>query len=278
MKILLKIKLALLFISLLLSCNSKPETVKIENQKRSVVQMVTSHGTMSMELFNETPLHRDNFIKLVNKKAYDSLLFHRVIESFMIQGGDPESRNAASKTLLGEGDLGYTVKAEFNPTLFHKKGALATARIESLDRVSSAIQFYIVQGKVLNDSLIDTLEYRINKMLARHYTINDSLYRPLWLDYTKAIDEDNKELYNSINDSINAIAKSYSNFKKYAIPQSHRDIYKTIGGTPHLDQNYTVFGQVIEGLQVIDSIAKIDVDENNRPLSDVRILSVRLKN
>ena len=214
MKILLKIKLVLLFISLLLSCNSKPETVKIENQKRSIVQMVTSHGTMTLELFNETPLHRDNFIKLVNEKAYDSLLFHRVIESFMIQGGDPESRNAASEILLGEGDLGYTVKAELNPNLFHKKGALATARIESLDRASSAIQFYIVQGKVLNDSLLETLESRINKMLARHYTINDSLYKPLWLDYTKAIDEDNKELYNSINDSINAIAKSYSDFKK----------------------------------------------------------------
>jgi peptidyl-prolyl cis-trans isomerase B (cyclophilin B) len=239
--------------------------------------MVTNYGTMTMELYNETPLHRDNFIKLINEKVYDSLLFHRVIETFMIQGGDPDSKNATPEALLGEGDLGYTVEAEFSPDLFHKKGALATAREESLSRASSAVQFFIVQGKVFNDSLLDHAESRINSMLARHHVINDSTYRPLWNDFIKAIESENENQAMTLNDSINTIAKTYTNFENYTIPNSHRNVYKTVGGTPHLDQNYTVFGQVIDGMEVIDSIAATKTGEGDRPISDVRILSVRLK-
>lgn len=274
----LKNTLIILFIFSFLSCKQKEETEKVELQERKKVEMITNFGTMVFELYNETPSHRDNFIKLINDKAYDSLLFHRVIENFMIQGGDPDSRNAPSGTSLGEGDLDYTVKAEFHPDLFHRKGALATARVESLDRASSAIQFFIVQGEVYNDSIIDNYENRINKMLARHYTINDSLYQPLWFTLNKATDKENTRLFIQINDSINTIAKSYTNFERYTIPKAHREVYKTIGGKPHLDQNYVVFGQVIEGLEIVDSIAATKTNNRDRPIADVIIQSVRVKN
>jgi peptidyl-prolyl cis-trans isomerase B (cyclophilin B) len=240
-----------------------------------MIEMTTNYGTMIFELYNETPLHRDNFVKLVNDKAYDSLLFHRVIESFMIQGGDPDSRHAKSGVILGEGDLEYSVAAEFRSNLFHKKGALSTAREETLGRVSSAMQFFVVQGKVYNDSLLDNAELRINKMLARHYLLNQPENEKLWADLKNAEEDETK--YTVLNDSINAMVQTFTDFEPYRIPESHREVYKTIGGTPHLDQNYTVFGQVIEGLDVIDSIAKVKTDKWDRPTKNVRILSVRIK-
>ncbi|MFK7781864.1 peptidylprolyl isomerase [Psychroserpens sp.] len=247
-----------------------------KSEDKTIVEMTTNYGTMVIELYNETPLHRDNFITLINDKAYDSLLFHRVIENFMIQGGDPDSKNAKAGDMLGEGDLEYSVEAEFRPDLFHKKGALSTAREESLGRVSSAMQFFIVQGKIYNDSLLEISDSRINKMLARHHVINkDSM---LFNGYINAYENDKMKLAKKLSDSIENLAESFSDFEKYTIPQSHREVYKTIGGTPHLDQNYTVFGQVIEGLNVIDSIAKVKTDGMNRPIKNVRILSVRLKN
>ena len=268
MKIRLNIGLALVVSLLFLSYNSKSDDKKI-------VEMHTNFGTMVFELYNETPLHRDNFIKLINDKAYDSLLFHRVIENFMIQGGDPESKDAKSGEFLGEGDLKYSVKAEFRPDLFHRKGALSTAREETLDRVSSAMQFFVVQGKVFNDSLLDVAESRINKMLARHYVLNQPENASLWKALKKA--EEDEKKYKILNDSINALAENFTDFETYNIPQTHREVYKTEGGTPHLDQNYTVFGQVIEGFDVIDSISKVKTDARNRPIEDVRILSIHLR-
>ncbi|WP_431136728.1 peptidylprolyl isomerase [Psychroserpens mesophilus] len=268
MKTRLKTGLVLVLGLLFLSYNLKSDD-------RKIVEMTTNYGTMVIELYNETPLHRDNFIKLIHDKAYDSLLFHRVIETFMIQGGDPDSRYAKPDKMLGEGDLEYKVDAEFKPNLFHQKGALSTAREETLGRVSSAMQFFIVQGKVFNDSLLDVAESRINKMLARHHLLNQPENASLWKALKKA--EENVEQYTIMNDSINALAESFTDFIRYEIPQSHREVYKTIGGTPHLDQNYTVFGQVIEGLEVVDSIAKVKTDRWDRPIEDVRILSVRLK-
>lgn len=268
MKVNLPIALVLLISLLFFSYNLKSE-------ERTKVEMTTNYGTMVFELYNETPLHRDNFIKLINDKAYDSLLFHRVIEHFMIQGGDPDSRNAQSGKVLGEGDLEYSIAAEFRADLFHRKGALSTAREETLDRVSSAMQFFVVQGKVFNDSLLDVAESRINNMLARHYVLNLPENALLWKALKKA--EEDEKRYNILNDSINALTEKFTDFEAYKIPLAHREVYKTIGGTPHLDQNYTVFGQVIEGLDVIDSIAKVKTDKWNRPIVDVRLLSVRLK-
>ncbi len=262
----------------LLSCKDKPKEVETTLDVRQKVEMTTNYGTMVLELYNETPLHRDNFIKLVKEKAYDSLLFHRVIQGFVIQGGDPESRHAEQGAMLGEGDLDYTVKAEFHPNLFHQKGALAAAREDNQDRGSSAIQFYIVQGKVYNDSLLDIAEERINSRLARHYMINDAAYTHLWDSLQKAAKDENEERTSFYINRIDTVAKTYTNFEKYIMPEAHRKVYQTQGGIPHLDENYTVFGQVVSGINVVDSIAVTKTNEQDRPIEDVRILSVRLLN
>ncbi|MBN7810615.1 peptidylprolyl isomerase [Algoriphagus sp. H41] len=240
------------------------------------VEMVTNYGTIVLQLSDETPLHRDNFVKLVKKGVYDSLLFHRVIGGFMIQGGDTQSKYADSLASLGSADLPYQVPAEIVPNLFHKKGVLAAARTNNPQRASSSTQFYIVQGKIQNDSLLAHNEGRINKMLARHYGVNDPANKPLVDSLETARTEKDSVLEKELDLRLNAILDTYWNFDKYAIPEAHRQVYKTVGGTPHLDQNYTVFGEVISGLEVVDAIAAVDTDGRDRPLSEVRIISMRI--
>ena len=217
-----------------LSCNSqtsgsktqeKPNTA-VEQQKppqaEKIVEIITDFGTIKLRLYNETPLHRDNFIKLITSGFYDGLLFHRVINQFMIQGGDPDSRNARAGQMLGNGGPGYTIPAEIVPRYFHKKGALAAARLgDQMNprKESSGSQFYIVQGKVLTNEELNFFESRTGV--------------------------------------------------KYSAEQ--RQAYSTIGGTPHLDGAYTVFGEVTEGLDVIDKIAQVACDGNNRPNKDVKM-------
>lgn len=210
---------------LLLSCGS-PREVK--------VRMHTTAGVIDLCLYNETPGHRDNFLKLVKEHRYDSLLFHRVIKDFMIQGGDPESKNAPAGAMLGEGDLGYTVDAEFMPQKhFHRRGVLAAAR-EGDDvnptKASSSMQFYIVWGKV----------------------------------YTKEQLESFKEYY------------ACRTGRELVITPEQETVYTTVGGTPHLDGEYTVFGEVIAGLDVVESIQRVECDVNDRPLEDVRILKTEI--
>ena len=187
--------------------------------KHRKVKVITPYGTMIIRLYDRTPKHRDNFIKLARAHFNDSTLFHRVINTFMIQGGDPTSRHAKPGEELGNGENGYTVPAEFQLDLFHVKGALAAARDDNPAKASSGCQFYIVQGKKWTDEELDRLE------------------------------------------------KTRLGGRK--IPLDQRNIYKTTGGTPQLDQNYTVFGQVIAGMDVIDKIAALKTDANNRPLTDV---------
>lgn len=189
--------------------------------KHTYVKISTSKGECIIQLYNETPLHRDNFIKLAKEGIYNGTLFHRVIKEFMIQGGDPESKNAKPDSLLGRGDLGYTVPSEFKDSLFHKKGVLAAAREGDASnplKASSSSQFYIVQGKVWTDSLLDVTE-----------------------------------------------AKRM----KFKIPEWQRQVYKTIGGTPHLDRNYTVYGEVVKGLEMVDAIAAEPTNPMNRPTTDI---------
>lgn len=186
--------------------------------KHRKVKLITPYGTMIILLYDQTPKHRDNFIKLTKAHFYDSTLFHRVISTFMIQGGDPTSKHAQPGTALGEGDNGYTIPAELQLNLFHIKGALAAARDDNPAKASSGCQFYIVQGKKWTDEELDKLE---KNRLGRK------------------------------------------------IPTDQREIYKNEGGTPQLDQSYTVFGQVIKGLDVIDKIAALKTDQNDRPLTDV---------
>lgn len=192
--------------------------------------MVTDKGTMIIRLSDSTPLHRDNFLKLVKQHYYDSVLFHRVINHFMIQAGDPNSKHAKPDDVLGDGGPSYTIPAEFRITLFHHKGVIAAARTGddvNPKKESAGSQFYIVQGRIFSDAGLDSVEaFRM---------------------------------------------------KGRKIPEDQRQQYKTIGGTPHLDQNYTVFGEVIKGLDVIDSIAAVPTSKPyDRPLQDVRIIKMKL--
>jgi cyclophilin family peptidyl-prolyl cis-trans isomerase len=250
--------------------------VKTENPPPTQIELVTNYGTIILQLSDETPLHRDNFIKLVEAGTYDSLLFHRVIKDFMIQGGDVQSKYADSVARLGSTDLPYQIPAEIVPGLFHKKGALAAARTNNPQRASSSTQFYIVQGKIQNDSLLDHYQERINKMLSRHFGIKDPAIKPLLDSLEQARTEKDTVLTINLNSRLNTVLDNYSNFEKYELPAAHRQVYKSIGGTPHLDQNYTVFGEVISGLEVVDAIAAVETNRQDRPLSEVRILSMRV--
>lgn len=192
-----------------------------------MVEMVTSQGKITFLLYDETPLHRDNFLKLVKNHTYDGLLFHRVIKDFMVQAGDPKSRDAKPGQPLGDGTLGYTVPAEFRADLIHKRGALCAARQGDQvnpKKASSASQFYIVQGQVWDDKTLDMMEQRFGK--------------------------------------------------KFTAEQ--RKVYTTVGGTPHLDGDYTVFGEVVDGMAVVNKIAAVQCDRMDRPLQDVKIISVKV--
>jgi cyclophilin family peptidyl-prolyl cis-trans isomerase len=276
MKALYKIKILVFVVVIFYACNTKEEKTNSTIKDRETIEMVTDYGSIVIELYNETPKHRDNFIKIVNEGVLDSLLFHRVINQFMIQSGDTDSKYAKSEDTLGSGDLDYNVDAEFHPDLFHKKGVLAAARDNHPERASSSTQFYIVQGKVYNDSLLDHAQGRINGWLAQHYSNKDPKNKSLIDSLQKTIDNQNWEHYAYFNDSLRSLAKSFTNFEKYSIPEEHTNVYKSIGGTPHLDQNYTVFGEVIKGLEIIDSIAAIKTNQLDRPLIDVRIQSVKV--
>jgi cyclophilin family peptidyl-prolyl cis-trans isomerase len=198
----------------------------VQKEPERMVLISTEFGEIKVKLYNETPLHRDNFLKLAGEEFYNGLLFHRVINEFMIQGGDPDSRNAKAGKQLGNGGPGYTIPAEIVPGLFHKKGVLAAARLgDNVNprKESSGSQFYIVQGKVFTNEELDFFESRTGV--------------------------------------------------KYSAAQ--RAAYTTLGGTPHLDGGYTVFGEVIEGLEVVDKLAKVAVDGNSRPLHDMK-MNIRL--
>jgi cyclophilin family peptidyl-prolyl cis-trans isomerase len=224
----------LIFLTTLLFSGSVfPQTqikLKKRDRKRDI-EFVTTDGTIILRLSDSTPLHRDNFLRLVKSHFYDSLLFHRVIQYFMIQCGDPTSRNAAPGKSLGDSSPSYTIPAEFRITLFHKRGVLAAARENdevNPQKVSSSSQFYIVQGKKFTDAGLDSVEI---KRLKRK------------------------------------------------IPDYQREVYKTLGGSPHLDQNYTIFGEVVSGMETVDKIAAEPTSKGedfDRPLKDIRILSSRL--
>lgn len=247
------------------------------------VLIKTTMGDIVVKLYNETPLTRDNFIKLVKNKFYDSTLFHRVIQGFMIQGGDPKSKNAAPGVQLGNGDVGYTIPAEFRPDLFHKKGALACARMgDDVDptKASSGCQFYIAQGKVYKDSELTMMEDRINMGLKQQI-------------FSKLIDKpENQELKKkfikyqteSNIDSLRALAATiepqidsiYATMPKFKYSDEQRKAYTTIGGVPHLDGNYTVFGEVVSGLDVVDAIAAVKTGPADRPVQDVKVISMEI--
>lgn len=228
----------------------------------------TSYGDIVIRLYEDTPEHRKNFEKLVEEDFYEDLLFHRVINGFMIQGGDPTSKNAPKGKVLGEEDAGYTLPAEFDDSLFHKKGVIAAAREgdqANPEKRSSSSQFYIVQGKIFSDKELDQLEKKINA------TRRKELIQNYIQQTTVESMSDNKEInYDMLIPEAEAYAQSYiDSTGPYKIPEFKREAYRTVGGTPRLDGSYTVFGEVTEGLEVIDKIAKVQTDEQDRPLKDV---------
>ncbi len=245
---------------------------------KETILISTTYGNMKVKLFNETPKHRDNFLKLVKEHYYDSLLFHRVIQDFMIQGGDPDSKYAEPAKLLGDGDLKYTVPAEFVPTLFHKKGMLCAARNSddvNPEKASSAIQFYIVQGKVRNDEDLLSFEKRINKPIIikiKEEILNkpeNKVLKEKMDNFKKDQNNDSLMVYFKVINKM--VDEEYAKTPHYTFPAEHKAVYKTVGGTPHLDTQYTIFGEVVEGLGVIDKIAAVGKNKDDRPLLEVRM-------
>ncbi|HQQ94336.1 MAG TPA: peptidylprolyl isomerase [Bacteroidia bacterium] len=245
---------------------------------KETVVLETSLGTMKLKLFEETPLHKANFLKLVKEGVYDSLLFHRVINNFMIQGGDPLSKRAKAGDSLGHGDLGYTIPAEFRPELIHKKGRLCAAR-ESDDinpkMASSASQFYLVMGKQRGPEDLKKYEDRINKATysrcARAF-MNSGEGSALRQTYNRLKSAGMNDSAAIVNALIEAGVKScFEKTGPYHFSPFQVETYTTLGGTPHLDGSYTVFGEVIEGMDLIDKIAAVKTDKRDRPLEDIRM-------
>jgi len=259
-------------------CNPLIEEGVRKNDLKKDIEFTTEYGAIIFRLSDETPKHRNNFIKLVNQHFYDSLLFHRVINHFIIQTGDPDSKLATTGVPLGESDLPYTIPAEFNATLFHKRGALNAARDDNPERASSSTQFTFVQGKIYTDSMLTVAEKRINNWLA----YNRVIHQPENQDLVQLLDglkkrQSNTDSINRITSQLKALTeKELENSVLYKIPEAHRQMYKTVGGAAHLDQNYTVFGEVIKGMDVVDSIAGVKTDSLDRPVDDVRIISAKL--
>ena len=246
-------------------------------EKETVLKIETSMGDIKVKLYNETPKHRDNFIKLAKDGTYNGTLFHRVIKDFMVQAGDPESKNAPKGKMLGSGDVGYTVPAEFvYPKYFHKKGALSAARQGdevNPKKESSGCQFYIVTGKVFNDSTLLNMEQQKNqnKVTEAFNALAQKHMKEIY-KMRKANDQDG--LY-ALQDTlfIQAEAEAAKQPDFHFTPEQIK-AYTTVGGTPHLDGEYTVFGEVVEGMDIVDKIQQVKTDRSDRPEEDVKTINV----
>jgi cyclophilin family peptidyl-prolyl cis-trans isomerase len=252
-------------------------------QKGVKVEIKTTAGVIIIKLYDETPLHKANFMKLVNEKYYDGVLFHRVIKDFMIQTGDPDSKTATKGQTLGSGGPKYTINAEFNPKLIHKKGALSAARTGdeiNPEKKSSGSQFYIVQGKKYTTKELDQLEQQIQTGPYMTY-IREYLNKPensSLLSELKASQQvgDQKGVDKILKDIIAKLKPKHPEIKDFKYTQAQRNIYQTIGGTPFLDMNYSVFGEVVKGLEIVDKIAVVKTDQSDRPIDDVKIISMKI--
>lgn len=248
--------------------------------KETLVVMKTSLGTIKLKLYNETPQHRDNFIKLVKEGQYNGLLFHRVIKDFMVQGGDVTSKDAPMNKQLGAGDLGYTVPAEFvYPKYFHKKGALSAARTGdevNPEKESSASQFYIVTGKVYKDAELAQMEKQKEGRLKQ--SIFARLQKENSAKIKAAYQSGDKAELAIIRDTLVGKTEMEAEKRKdeTKLTPEQREAYKTIGGVPFLDNEYTVYGEVTEGLDVVDAIQNVKTNRQDRPLENVVIESVSI--
>ena len=277
-----KILLICLAFIALTACNagSKRQTNHhMENEKRTLVKLETTMGNITVALYNETPKHRDNFIKLVKEGVYDSTLFHRVIKQFMIQAGDPDSKNASDTAMLGSGDVGYTIPAEFNPKFFHKKGVLAAARQGddvNPEKASSGCQFYIVTGRKFTEPQLLGMENKINEQ--REEALFDSLARQHMKEIHKMRKAGDNAGLLELQDTLEAQARELADKEeKFRFTPEQIKAYSTIGGAPHLDGSYTVFGEVTEGMEVVDNIEIAKTNRADRPIENIRILKASIQ-
>jgi peptidylprolyl isomerase len=253
----------LLLLTIILSLLNSSSRIK----SGSIVLIETRLGSININLYDDTPSHRNNFIKLIKSGFYDSLLFHRVIKDFMIQGGDPNSKNAAPGVILGDGDVGYTLPAEILPNHFHYRGVIAAAR-EGDDanpaRRSSGAQFYIVVGKKFTEEELMILQTNLNQ---RSYQILlTQIIRQLSDSLTKFSIQSRPDSIRNL-----AIKKATNIFKPICFSNEQKKAYTEIGGVPHLDGAYTIFGEVIKGIEVVEKISLLPTDSNNRPIEDLRM-------
>lgn len=242
---------------------------------RPRVLIETDSGNITIELYNECPQHRDNFLKLAGDGYYDGTLFHRVIEGFMIQGGDPESKKPGAQN-LGNGGPGHTIPAEFNPQLVHKKGALCAARLGdnvNPEKQSSGSQFYIVQGKVQTAQMLQQMEANVNQAIAQtvqreFFTApeNSALLERLKKAQTTRDTAELRKLTEEVMPTIEALVAE----RAFRYTPEQIQAYTTLGGTPFLDQQYTVFGEVVDGLEVVDKIASVKKN-GERPVADSKM-------
>ena len=244
------------------------------------VEISTTMGDIVVALYNETPKHRDNFIKLVNEKFYDGITFHRVINQFMVQTGDPNTKDADNKKMPGEGDTNYTIDAEFvYPKYFHKKGALAAARQGDQvnpERKSSGSQFYIVTGKAYNEPTLEYMEQKLQHQFKQ--SLFNELSKPHMKDIMKMRMANDTIGMNNLRDSL--VVEVEKEAAKRGVPSftpEQKAAYSTVGGTPHLDGTYTVFGEVVSGMETVDKIQKVATNERDCPLEPVRIISMKIK-
>ena len=277
-----KILLICLAFIALTACNagSKRQTNHhMENEKRTLVKLETTMGNITVALYNETPKHRDNFIKLVKEGVYDSTLFHRVIKQFMIQAGDPDSKNASDTAMLGSGDVGYTIPAEFNPKFFHKKGVLAAARQGddvNPEKASSGCQFYIVTGRKFTEPQLLGMENKINEQ--REEALFDSLARQHMKEIYKMRKAGDNAGLLELQDTLEAQARELADKEeKFRFTPEQIKAYSTVGGAPHLDGSYTVFGEETEGMEVVENIEIAKTNRADRPVENIRILKASIQ-
>jgi peptidylprolyl isomerase len=256
------------FLLFVISCNVPG------GNENTIISVKTTFGDIKIKLYDGTPLHRDNIIKLINTGFYEGVSFHRIIKDFMIQAGDPATKSGPVKD-MPDSISTYTIPAEFSRQYFHKKGALAAARQGNdvnPEMRSSGTQFYIVQGVRYNDEELNITEERINS------NIKQTLFNKLLRETADSVRLSGKTI---TDDAIQEIAsfkmfQYLTNNKDYKISEDQRNVYKSIGGTPRLDGTYTVFGEVIEGLDVVDRIASVKTDSNDRPVTDVKIIKIKI--
>ena len=243
----------------------------------SKVKISTSLGNITVRLYDETPLHRDNFLKLAKEGFYNGTLFHRVIRNFMIQGGDPDSVNAPAGKRLGTGGPDYTLEAEIHPALFHKRGALAAARQGdevNPERRSSGSQFYIVWGQTYNDGQLRQMGKQLE--MQRLQGIFQSLAADHRAEILQLRRDRNRTGLQELQDRLAAEAETKAKTLGPVLTEAQMEAYSSVGGTPHLDGQYTVFGEVVEGLDIVDRIQQVETLSGDRPKADVVVVKATM--